>query len=75
MTHETRVTRVHVVPQGDVLFSEQAFQVEITDDAGGEYVIVTGEALNALDSGQIAINPDEWPTLRRAINRMVKECR
>lgn len=75
MTHEIRVTRVHVVPQGDVLFSEQAFQVEIADDAGGEYVIVTGDALNALDSGQIAINPAEWPTLRRAINRMVKECR
>ena len=32
---------------------------------------------NALtpEMGQIAINPEEWPTLRDAIDRMIAECR
>ena len=69
MTQTTRVTRLHVLPEGEPLFSEKAFTVEIDDEAGGEFVVVHDW------EGKIRLNPEEWPALRRAIGRMVKECR
>ena len=69
MTQTTRVTRLHVLPEGEPLFSEQAYMVEIDDEAGGEFVVVSD------CEGKIRLNPEEWPALRRAINQMVKECR
>lgn len=69
MTQTTRVTRVHVLPEGEPIFSEQAFTVEIDDEAGGEFVVVRD------CEGKIRLNPEEWPALRKAIDRMVKECR
>lgn len=76
MPHEIRTTQVHVLPEGAALFAERAFQVEISGDAAGEYVIVIGEPLGSkVDGGKIAISPHEWPALRRAINKMMKDCR
>lgn len=69
MTQTTRVTRLHVLPEGEPLFSEQAFTVEIDDEAGGEFVVVSD------CDGKIRLSPEEWPALCRAINQMVKECR
>jgi hypothetical protein len=69
MTQTTRVTRLHVLPEGEPLFSEQAFTVEIDDEAGGEFVVVRDR------DGEIRLNAEEWPALREAIDRMVKECR
>lgn len=69
MTQTTRVTRLHVLPEGEPLFSEQTFTVEIDDEAGGEFVVVSDSA------EKIRIDAKEWPALREAIDRMVKECR
>lgn len=69
---KSRVTRVVVVPEGEAIFSEMATTVEIDDEAGGEFVTVTQDDRN--DLGKIAINPEEWPALRAAINRMVRAC-
>ena len=68
----TRTTQFIVAPKGHNTFSEDATTITITDDAGGEFVVVEQ---NTADYGKIAINPEEWPALRAAINRMVKECR
>lgn len=69
MTQTTRVTRLHVLPEGEPLFSEQAYTVEIDDEAGGEFVVIKDS------EGKIRLSAEEWPALRRAIGRMVKECR
>lgn len=70
--HELRVTRCHVMPKGDPLFSERASTVEIVDEAGGEFVRVTQQG----DQTQtITIEPTEWPALRDTIERMIAECR
>ena len=69
MTNTARVTRLHVLPEGEPLFSEQAFTVEIDDEAGGEFVVVHD------CEGKIRLNAEEWPALCNAINQMVKECR
>lgn len=40
MTHTARVTRLHVLPEGEPLFDERGFSVEIDDEGGGEFVVV-----------------------------------
>ena len=69
MTYETRVTRLPVTPSGTELFHEFGTNIEIVDEAAGEFVELSQE------TGKIRIDPTEWPTLRAAINRMVAECR
>lgn len=66
---ERRVTQTTVVPVGEPLFSEQSTRVEIQGETDGEFVVVEQ------DKGQIAINPDEWPAIRDAIDDMVWRCR
>lgn len=72
--YETRVTRLAVLPSGEKLFSETCTEVRITDEAGGEFVEVTQDK-GSLENGMIQINSDEWPSLRDAIDQMIKECR
>lgn len=69
MTQTTRVTRLHVLPEGAPIFDERGFSVEIEDEAGGEFVVIKDS------DGNIRLNPEEWPALCEAIDRMVKECR
>lgn len=69
MTHTTRVTRLHVIPEAEPIFDERGFSVEIADEGGGEFVVVSDFA------EKIRIDAKEWPALREAIDRMVKECR
>lgn len=69
---KTRVTQLVVVPEGEPLFSEMATTIEITDE-GGEFVLVS--QVGRIDVGKITINPEEWPALRAAINRLVRLCR
>lgn len=62
--YETRTMSLIVLPKGDETFSELATHVRIADQAAGEYVEVEQNGRN--DIGKIAINPEEWPTLRDA---------
>jgi hypothetical protein len=48
-------------------------EVAITDEAAGEFVEVRHSGRT--DIGKIAIDPGEWPAMRRAINRAVRACR
>ncbi len=70
---ETRVTQIVVCPPGEPLFSEMATKVEIVDESGGEFVEVSQHG--GTDIGKIQISPEEWPALRSAINRMMRQCR
>jgi hypothetical protein len=70
---DTRTTQLTIAPKGDAIYSEMATTIEIVDDAGGEYVIVDQSGRDG--GGKVAINPEEWPAIRAAINRMVKQCK
>lgn len=70
---ETRILSIIVAPEGEAIFSERATVVRIEDEAGGEYVVVSQDSVP--ERGNIAINPEEWPALRDAIDWIVKECR
>ena len=71
--YETRTTSLTVAPVGAPVYSEQATEVNIVDEAGGEYVEVCQSGRDGL--GKIAIGPDEWPALRSAIDAMMAQCR
>lgn len=69
---KARVTQITIVPEGEPLFHEYGHTVKIEDEAAGEFVVIDDHCEGY---GQIAIEPQNWPALRAAINRMVKECR
>jgi hypothetical protein len=71
--YEIRTTKLVVAPRGDQVYSEMATWVEVKDEAGGEFVMLTQSGRT--DTGQIAIDVDEWPALRDAIDRMIAQCR
>jgi hypothetical protein len=65
-----RVTQLTVVPDGKPIFDESATQVEITDEGGGEFLVIRQTGAGG---GQIRLDVDEWPTIREAIERMIDE--
>lgn len=71
--YEIRTTALTVAPEGEPTFSEMATTVAICDEAAGEFVEV--KQRGRVDIGKIQINPEEWPSLREAIDRMIKACR
>lgn len=59
-------------PKDEPIFSETSTDIEIVDEAGGEFV----EVHQHHDGyGKIGITPDEWPTLRKAIDHAVRQCK
>ena len=70
-----RVVSIVVLPEGDPLFSEMAKRIDITDEAGGEFLEVWQPSGRPDANGKLQIDPNEWPALRQAIDRMVVECR
>jgi len=72
---ETRITAVTVVPVGSPIYVEMATKIEIVDEAAGEFVEVKQCRGQPGDTGSVLIAPDEWPAVRKAIDKMIGECR
>jgi len=63
---KTRTTRVTLTKKS--ISDSDCFDIEIIDE-GGEYLVVSC----GINGSSISINPDEWPFLRDAIDRMFEE--
>ena len=46
-----------------------------TAPASSDPVLAFSDSGRVNDLGKIAINPEEWPSLKRAIDTMIAECR
>lgn len=68
-----RYTQITVAPEGEPIFSEAATHITI-EDVAGEFVKVK-QICDHSENGTIAINPEEWPAIRDAIDSMIAECR
>ena len=68
----TITTKLCVVPSGKPIYDEAATTIGLDDEGGGAFVTIRQES--AMDSDIIRIDPDEWPAVRAAVNRMVREC-
>jgi hypothetical protein len=74
MTYQTRTLKIAVGVKGEPIFHAGATEIEIIDEAAGEFLKVTQSPDDA-EPGVIKIDPHEWPMLKAAIDRMMKECR
>lgn len=68
--YEARVTKMTVGIVGEPTFDELAIDIEIEDEAGGEYLVLTpkGEALSI-------VSVEHWAVLRDAIDKMIATLR
>ncbi len=73
-TSRANLARLTVLPVGEPLFSETATHISIEDEAAGEFIAIEqhndGSAL-----GKIVIDPDEWPAIRDAVQKLLGDCR
>jgi hypothetical protein len=74
MSYETRTLKIAVCVKGEPIFHEGVTEIEIVDEAAGEFLKIT-QSDDDVESGKIKIDPIEWPMLKAAIDRMIKECR
>lgn len=73
---EIRTTQYYIGPKNTPIFSEHGFSVLMEDEAAGEFVVVKDHSCEEhLNIAQVRINPEEWPTLRMAIDMMIQECK
>jgi hypothetical protein len=73
MKYITRITKLTVLPEREPVFSEMATDIEIEDEAAGEFVKLTQHGGNAQCEKSILITDDEWPAIRDAIEMLLKE--
>jgi hypothetical protein len=69
--HEVRPIKWAIAPKGEGMFDDSAVYVTIDDEGAGEFVVV--ECLSR-DKG-VAINPEEWPVVKDAIDAAIRLCR
>lgn len=68
-----RITRISVLPDNCSIFEDQATHIEVDDEGGGEFVSVMQPHMRTCEAFQIS--PKEWPAIRSAINKLIKECK
>jgi hypothetical protein len=69
MTYETRTTKMIVGVKNQQIFDDSVTEIEIVDEAAGEFLEVSQEG------GKLRFDPEEWPHVRDAIEKMFKMCR
>lgn len=72
-THECRATQYTISRPGEPTFAEGVIRIEIDDEAAGEYIVLTQDGFQS--TGRVSIDPDEWPLVRKTIDKLVKTCR
>lgn len=70
--YKTRVARLTVLPHSQALYSDLATNIEIVDEAAGEFLEISQTRTDGLS--KIAIDPLEWPAIRAAIEQMISYC-
>ena len=71
--YETRVVSMWVGPKEASLFHQVGFHVSIKGSGAGEFIVVRSNLPRKND--EFAIDVDQWPELRAAIQVMSEECR
>lgn len=70
-----RITKMSILPDYCSIFEYKATHVAIDDQGAGEYVTVTQCADDDHGDHVVNINPEEWPAIRLAVNKLIKECK
>jgi hypothetical protein len=70
--YEARTTKIVVAPEGEPIFGELATSIEIEAESECYEFLVIKQDL--IPNG-VRIDPQEWPTIRNAIDEMIGRCR
>jgi hypothetical protein len=74
--YEIRITRLSIAPPSDQLFSEQCTDIELQDEAAGEFVVVRQKSVHVdVKLQEIQIDVLEWPAMKQAIDYLLSESR
>ncbi len=66
-----RVTQITVLPSHNKIYDLGVYSITIDDEGGGEYLVL--EEQQDGGSGKVKIDPEQWPELRDAIERILGE--
>jgi hypothetical protein len=75
MSYETRTLKIAVCVKGEPIYHEGTTEIEIVDEAAGEFLKITQSPDSDIEQATIKIDPIEWPMLKAGIDKMMKECR
>ena len=67
---KTRITRISVMLDNRDIYDDGATHIEIMDEGGGEFITISQPD----NAANIRIDLDEWPAIRAAVNKLIKEC-
>lgn len=71
---EVREVKWCVVPKKETLFSEMATYVEIVDEAGGEFLVISQSGGNK-GLQEIRLDVEEWEAVKKAVDYAAALCR
>lgn len=74
MSYEIRATQLTVSKEGEPTYDSSSFTITIEDESCGEYVILRSHT-EMEGGGCVPITPEEWPTLREALDQIIGYCR
>lgn len=66
----TRITRMHIIPEGEPIYTEKGYTVEIDDESGGEFVVLKDGSITT-DSVGVRIDPADWPAVRDCVEQLI----
>ena len=66
-----RITKLTVVPKGEPIFSLAATDIEIEDEAAGDFITLTQETDDT--KNRIAFDIDEWSEIAEAVERIIAD--
>ena len=69
--YNTRITRLTVLPEGEPIYGECTTQIEIVDEASGEFIKLTQEGGHTELGKSIAFEPVEWQSIKAAVDQML----
>ncbi|MBP9032756.1 MAG: hypothetical protein KBG29_02605 [Pseudomonadales bacterium] len=69
----TRPIKWIVQPVSEPIFCEAATTIEITDEAGGEFVVIAQQTDQHANQ-RIAVSREHWPLIRDAIESAISLC-
>ena len=73
MIFKIEILSMIVMPENGGIFDERATTITRVDESCGEFIEVSQHGRT--DLGKIAIDPEEWPMLKQAINSMIELCK
>lgn len=67
--YRSRFKSMVVYTDGESIYDSGGYIIEIDDLGGGEFIVIREN-----EGGSIQVNPDEWETLKHAIDTLIARC-